>query len=309
MLTPITARVTTSIAAVAALAACGAEENPDLATSSQAVISLASFIQYAPSHGNTATNVQGAIDQTATRVESLEARAPVPGPQGPAGPQGAIGAQGPQGATGAIGPIGPQGEPGPAGPMGPQGEPGPAGAQGPMGFQGLRGPAGPAGAIGPDGPPGADGAQGAIGPAGPAGPAGAVGPVDTYFAPRHGSLRIRGANSGPTFAFFFVQEPGVYHIRGRILAGSLGSSYHVVECDLQLPNGSHVESNFFQVPNAINGFIQVATIELEYVVPILDASPSNRRFVGALCSQIDGDGQVGFDASLTATRINLLDGN
>ena len=45
----------------------------------------------------------------------------VPGPQGPAGPQGAEGAQGP------AGPQGDQGEQGPAGPQGDQGEQGPAG--------------------------------------------------------------------------------------------------------------------------------------------------------------------------------------
>jgi hypothetical protein len=48
-----------------------------------------------------------------SRVAALEARAPVPGPEGPRGPQGVPGPAGPQG---------PQGIPGPVGPQGPAGE-------------------------------------------------------------------------------------------------------------------------------------------------------------------------------------------
>lgn len=52
------------------------------------------------------------------------ARAVIPGPQGPAGPQGQVGAQGPKGDTGA---------PGVQGPAGPQGGAGAQGATGPAG--------------------------------------------------------------------------------------------------------------------------------------------------------------------------------
>lgn len=59
------------------------------------------------------------------RIAALEARAPVPGPQGERGPKGAPGAGGPtgfQGEPGADGAQGPQGEAGPAGPQGPKGD-------------------------------------------------------------------------------------------------------------------------------------------------------------------------------------------
>lgn len=59
------------------------------------------------------------------RIAALEARAPVPGPQGERGPKGAPGAGGPtgfQGEPGADGQQGPQGEAGPPGPQGPKGD-------------------------------------------------------------------------------------------------------------------------------------------------------------------------------------------
>jgi len=110
------------------------------------------------------------------------------GIQGPAGPAGNDGAQGPQGpagangADGAQGPQGPIGLTGATGPQGTQGDQGPAGndgAQGPIGLTGATGPQGPAGndgAQGPQGPAGADGAQGPQGPAGANGADGAQGP-------------------------------------------------------------------------------------------------------------------------------------
>ncbi|MDZ4397983.1 hypothetical protein [Hydrogenophaga sp.] len=63
--------------------------------------------------------------RTKKRVAELEARAPVPGPQGERGPKGAPGAGGPtgfQGEPGADGAQGPQGEQGPPGPQGPKGD-------------------------------------------------------------------------------------------------------------------------------------------------------------------------------------------
>lgn len=81
----------------------------------------------------------------------------IPGPMGPAGPQGE------------MGPAGPQGEPGVAGP---QGEMGPAGPQGEQGIQGEVGPAGPQGEMGATGPAGP---QGEVGPMGPMGPQGEPG--------------------------------------------------------------------------------------------------------------------------------------
>jgi len=109
----------------------------------------------------------------------------IPGPQGPAGNDGAQGPQGPAGANGADGAQGPQGPiglTGATGPQGTQGDQGPAGndgAQGPIGLTGATGPQGPAGndgAQGPQGPAGADGAQGPQGPAGANGADGAQGP-------------------------------------------------------------------------------------------------------------------------------------
>jgi len=71
------------------------------------------------------------------KLEDLESRVGIPGPQGP------IGSQGP---TGPIGPAGPQGD---------------TGLQGPPGITGDTGP------IGDDGPPGPQGAEGVQGPMGP----------------------------------------------------------------------------------------------------------------------------------------------
>ena len=59
------------------------------------------------------------------RIAALEARAPVPGPQGERGESGAPGEPGPTGEPGpcgADGQQGPQGEAGPPGPPGPQGD-------------------------------------------------------------------------------------------------------------------------------------------------------------------------------------------
>jgi uncharacterized protein (TIGR02145 family) len=77
-----------------------------------------------------------------------------PGPQGPAGPQGATGPQGPAGQPGAQGPTGQ------TGPQGIQGSAGATGAQGPIGLTGpagATGPQGPAGPIGLQGPAGSNG--------------------------------------------------------------------------------------------------------------------------------------------------------
>ena len=108
----------------------------------------------------------------------------IPGPQGPAGNDGANGAQGPagndgaqglqgiQGPAGADGAIGAQGA---TGPQGPAGNDGAVGATGPQGPAGNDGAVGATGATGPQGPAGNDGAVGATGPQGPQGPAGADG--------------------------------------------------------------------------------------------------------------------------------------
>jgi hypothetical protein len=103
----------------------------------------------------------------------------IPGPQGPAGNDGATGPQGPQGIAGNDGATGPQG---PQGPAGNDGAPGPQGPQGPAGNDGSTGPQGPQGiagndgATGPQGPQGIAGNDGATGPQGPQGPIGATGP-------------------------------------------------------------------------------------------------------------------------------------
>jgi len=105
----------------------------------------------------------------------------IPGPQGPAGNDGANGAQGPAGNDGAQGLQGIQGPAGADGAIGAQGATGPQGPAGNDGAQGATGPQGPAGndgavgATGPQGPAGNDGAIGATGPTGPQGPVGATG--------------------------------------------------------------------------------------------------------------------------------------
>lgn len=84
---------------------------------------------------------------------------PVPGPRGPAGPQGETGPAGPQGPAGAAGPsgeqgaAGPKGDTGPQGPAGADGTPGPQGEPGPAGVQGPKGDKGDTGEQGPPGDP------------------------------------------------------------------------------------------------------------------------------------------------------------
>ncbi|HVV86643.1 MAG TPA: hypothetical protein VHE35_26475, partial [Kofleriaceae bacterium] len=208
------------------------------------------------------------------------------------------------------GPAGPPGAPGLPGVAGPMGPPGPAGVPGPVGPQGVPGVRGPDGATGATGPAGASGPAGPAGPAGPTGPAGAdgvPGPMDLYFASYNGALLIR-ANGGNTFAYFFVHVPGTYLVRARVLTGSFGSNYHVGTCSIQTPIGAHLGGVTFQSPNAVANIIQSASVELEAIVPIPDAASDNPQFVGVVCNQVDGDGQIGFDASLSAVRVNQLYG-
>ena len=135
-----------------------------------------------------------------------------PGPQGPAGQDGAPGERGPQGLQG---PAGAPGDPGPQGRQGPAGQDGEAatvtvlqtntiepgenasvenqgtvnaaqlvfniprgatGEQGPAGAPGEQGPQGPQGPAGRDGAPGEQGPQGPQGPAGRDGAPGTQGP-------------------------------------------------------------------------------------------------------------------------------------
>ena len=109
------------------------------------------------------------------QIAGGEGGVPVPGPEGPPGPQGEPGPPGPEGPPGKDGEPGPQGdkgnpgEPGPAGPKGDQGDAGPAG---PQGNAGPAGPQGPPGEQGPPGPAGKDGANGADGSPGPGVPTG-----------------------------------------------------------------------------------------------------------------------------------------
>ena len=104
----------------------------------------------------------------------------LPGPAGPAGPQGEVGPAGPAGPQGEVGPAGPQGPRGAQGLNGPQGIQGPKGDPGPrgdVGPQGPVGPVGPRGLQGETGPRGDVGQQGPVGPVGPKGEQGEVGPV------------------------------------------------------------------------------------------------------------------------------------
>jgi len=120
---------------------------------------------------------EGRLALTA-RVDTLEQRAPVPGPVGPTGPAGAKGATGPKGDAGAAGSTGPAGATGPKGDTGSTGATGPAGAKGDTGTTGATGPAGPPGATGPTGAKGDTGAQG---------PAGTPTRIETYTATSNAS--------------------------------------------------------------------------------------------------------------------------
>lgn len=299
-MTNTTKRIAT-IAIALAGSACAGQDGETGSTSADVVTWTASQIAYTPSSGNTGTTVQSGLDQTATRVSTLEARAPVPGPEGPAGPQG------PAGPTGATGPIGPAGADGAIGPQGPTGATGATGPIGPMGPMGIAGPPGPIGAIGATGPAGAQGPAGAPGPIGPAGPKGDVGPAgpssppDVYYAPTRGSLLDLGVAG--TYAYFDIDQPGTYLVRARVLAASFGDSYHVAECHFYNRASDHV---VLQAPNDVGQYIQASTTELETVVDLSDASPSNPIFVGVECNQLDGWDQIGFDASLTAMKINRV---
>ncbi len=82
-------------------------------------ITLASFCATIDDRNSFEALVCTAISNLETEIHNISL---TPGPQGPAGPQGATGPQGPagpQGATGPQGPAGPQGATGPQGPVGP----------------------------------------------------------------------------------------------------------------------------------------------------------------------------------------------
>lgn len=159
--------------------------------------------------------VASAIRGLADRLDVLEKRAPIPGPEGKPGRDGKdgesiVGPMGPPGERGLpgesikgekgdpgergdpgesiVGPAGPQGEhglpgesikgeKGDPGEKGLDGSPGPAGPPGIPGesIKGDRGDVGPIGPIGPAGPIGEKGERGDIGPMGPAGPQGLQG--------------------------------------------------------------------------------------------------------------------------------------
>jgi integrin beta 3 len=101
------------------------------------------------------------------RIDVLEARSAVPGPEGQPGKDGAVGPAGEPGAPGRDGTDGAPGLDGKDGAPGRDGSTGPAGKDGEPGRDGRDGV---------DGAPGLDGRDGAPGPAGPQGPQGERGP-------------------------------------------------------------------------------------------------------------------------------------
>jgi hypothetical protein len=111
----------------------------------------------------------------AARIADLEARAPVAGPEGPAGRDGAPGERGADGAPGRDGIDGKDGAPGEQGADGrdgidgKDGAPGRDGADGKDGAPGERGADGAPGRDGADGPNGKDGRDGIDGAQGPEG--------------------------------------------------------------------------------------------------------------------------------------------
>ena len=118
----------------------------------------------------------------------------IPGPEGPQGSQGEVGAEGSQGSQGNPGPTGATGSQGNPGLQGETGPEGPQGNLGPQGVQGPQGNNGPTGATGPQGNPGPPGSNGQDGSSGPQGETGAEGP--------QGPQGIEGlqGNPGPTGA-------------------------------------------------------------------------------------------------------------
>jgi hypothetical protein len=94
------------------------------------------------------------VTSLASRIDVLEKRDPVPGPQGERGEQGAKGERGEDGEPGAQGEAGAAGRDGKDGADGKDGGIGPQGAAGPPG---KAGETGPAGTVGPQGASGRDG--------------------------------------------------------------------------------------------------------------------------------------------------------
>lgn len=176
-------------------------------------------------------------------IESLQARAPTPGPCGKEGEQGKQGETGEQGPKGADGERGEKGEAGPQGDHGKQGEPGQKGDAGPQGKIGERGEKGEAGN---QGTPGAAGIKGDTGPQGKQGEKGDQGPRgekgDTGPSPDH---EWRGTS------LRFEKPDGTWgkftNLRGSsgMSFGSGGSSNEFDPS--QLPQGNYTEPEEFIV--------------------------------------------------------------
>ncbi|ELV10281.1 Macrophage receptor MARCO [Tupaia chinensis] len=118
----------------------------------------------------------------------------LPGPQGPPGTKGEMGAPGPQGekgSKGAGGLIGPKGEAGTKGDKGDIGLPGGKGDKGVKGDTGIIGPPGTPGSKGDPGKPGPPGLQGQKGTKGESGVPGPAGMKGDKGSP--GSAGLRGA--------------------------------------------------------------------------------------------------------------------
>jgi hypothetical protein len=150
-----------------------------------------------------------------------------PGPEGPAGQDGAPGPQGAQGPTGSTGPTGatgPQGTKGDTGAAGPQGPAGATGATGPKGDPGIQGPAGTVGATGPQGATGAQGPKGDTGATGPQGPAGTpptgdqAGVARTAYKPADEGVTASTVLQGDDHLTLTVTAGGAYSIDGCLIA-------------------------------------------------------------------------------------------
>jgi hypothetical protein len=137
-----------------------------------APIAGAKEIETVKDNGQPFQDLWDAIKALGERIDNIQL---TPGPQGPAGADGAQGPIGPAGADGAQGPIGPAGADGAQGPIGPAGADGAQGPVGPAGADGAQGPVGPAGADGAQGPVGLQGPKGDTGATGATGPAGLSG--------------------------------------------------------------------------------------------------------------------------------------
>ncbi len=157
----------------------------------------AQYIALEAKHASTKDLFWTAIGETVSdlraRLIQVEARAPVPGPQGPPGERGEVGPKGADGMAGKAGTDGLHGKDGAPGTDGAEGLPGLQGKDGRDGLDGKDGEAGLNGKDGRDGLDGKDGAAGLHGKDGAAGLNGKDGTPGRDALPAKDGLGIKSA--------------------------------------------------------------------------------------------------------------------